>query len=293
VDLSSQEEARQKERQDIDWDLIKKEDGQISEIIEVEVDTGKHTEKGNTNIQAVKKEDLTSMEADQLKTNVEQVQSDCLIEPVEEPNAWDNHSSEVLSVTEAAQEADKDGWPKWQDVRQSKRLRDSGISQIKMGGQAQDKKPMDSDVEGIDSMHQNSFAVLSNPQIISLANKMGIHSDSITFEKIDLLKDLENTRMKLNEHACAPVEHNDTVEAADPPLEEHNVIEWGSEDSDENPYIEIVSVKKSRSSKKKKRKPRARKNLPLEDSFHSEGDKSKVCPRFNLRDRNTIKKVIK
>jgi hypothetical protein len=30
---------------------------------------------------------------------------------------------------------------------------------------------------------------------------MGIHSESITFEKIDVLKDMETARMKLNEYS--------------------------------------------------------------------------------------------
>ena len=57
--------------------------------------------------------------------------------------------------------------------------------------------------------------------------------------------------------------------------------------------IVINSVRKSRSSKKYKRKTRAIRNPPLEESVNSKGGKSKVSPRFNLRDRNTIKKVIK
>ena len=77
------------------------------------------------------------------------------------------------------------------------------------------------------------------------------------------------------------------------PLEDHNVLEWGYEESEEEPYVVITSVGKSRSSKKYRRKTRAIKNLPLEDSVNSEGHKSKVSPRFNLMDRKTIKKVIK
>jgi hypothetical protein len=52
-------------------------------------------------------------------------------------------------------------------------------------------------------------------------------------------------------------------------------------------------VRKSISSKKGKKKSRVVKKHPLDVSIGSEGDKSKVSTRFNLRDRNTIKKVVK
>lgn len=54
--------------------------------------------------------------------------------------------------------------------------------------------------EGIILENQNSFAVLNNIHIASLASKMGVHADSLSFERIDVLKDLENARMKLNDH---------------------------------------------------------------------------------------------
>jgi hypothetical protein len=185
----------------------------------------------------------------------------------------------------------KDGWSKWQDVRQSKRIRDNGAFQQKMGDQAPSKILQDMKPEGTLTVHQNSFAVLSNPQIIDLASKMGVHSESISFEKIDLLKDLENTRMKLNEHSIADQSIN--LEEVTLLLEEQNILEWGSKESDEEPIVLIPSVRKSRSLKKGKKKSRAVKKHPLDVSVGSEGDKSKVSPRFNLRDRNTIKKVYK
>jgi len=52
--------------------------------------------------------------------------------------------------------------------------------------------------------------------------------------------------------------------------------------------------RKSKSSKKKyKKKSRVNKNQPSVGSDASVGDVSKVSPRFNPRDRKTIKKVIK
>jgi type III secretory pathway component EscV len=177
------------------------------------------------------------------------------------------------------QELNQDGWPAWQQVRQSKRIKVAGVSHLKLDDQNQTKNK-EMGMEGNFSLQQNSFAVLANSQIVSLANQMGIDSDSISFEKIDLLKDLENARMKLNEQSSVTV---DKV-----------VLDWGSEDSEEEPLILVNSVRKSRSSKKKaKRKTRVLRNPPFEDSVNSDGGKSKVSPRFNLRDRKTIKKVYK
>jgi hypothetical protein len=194
---------------------------------------------------------------------------------------------------ESTQEANWDGWPAWQEVRQSKRIKGAGVSHLKLGGKDQSKLSKDLETEGNSSLQQNSFAVISNPHIISLASMMGISSDSIFFEKIDLLKDLENARMKLNDHATVVVEQPVNLEGDTLPLNDHNVLDWGYEESEEEPMIVINSIRKSRSSKKYKRKTRAIRNPPLEESVNSKGGKSKVSPRFNLRDRNTIKKVIK
>jgi hypothetical protein len=114
----------------------------------------------------------------------------------------------------------------------------------------------------------------------------------LLFEKIDVLKDLENARMKLNEHSSNLRDQGNNMEGEVFPLEDQPVLEWGSKESEEEPCVFTVSVRKSRSSKKKlKRKPRATKTHPFEGFIDSVGDKSKVSPRFNLRDRRTIKKV--
>ena len=160
-----------------------------------------------------------------------------------------------------------------------------------MGDQAQNKMTANLEDKGICSSDQNSFAVLNNTSIVSLAINMGMHSESLTFEKIDLLKDLENARMKLNEHSNATSEHIDNENL---PLEDQPLLEWGSDESKEEPCFVTVSARKSRSSKKKyKRKARVSKSQPLAGLDNSVGVESKVSPRFNLRDRKTIKKVVK
>jgi hypothetical protein len=208
-------------------------------------------------------------------------------------NVWDKQAAAKDTDMGNVQEINQDGWPAWQQVRQSKRIKVAGVSHLKLDDQTQIKKNKEMGMEGNSSLQQNSFAVLANSQIVSLANQMGIDSDSISFEKIDLLKDLENARMKLNEQSSVTVDHAVNLEDEMLPLNDHNVLDWGSEDSEEEPLILVNSVRKSRSSRKAKRKTRVLRNPPFEDSVNSDGGKSKISPRFNLRDRKTIKKVYK
>jgi len=131
---------------------------------------------------------------------------------------------------EVEKEVDQTGWPVWQEVRQSKRIKATGTFHLNRADHAQGKLSQNKEDEGNLPIQQNSFAVLANTHIIELANKMGIQSESITFEKIDVLKDLEYARMKLNEHSSTDVEQTIVLEDENLPLEDHNVIEWGSEE---------------------------------------------------------------
>jgi hypothetical protein len=47
-------------------------------------------------------------------------------------NPWENYGAETEPMVENGQK--EDDWPAWQQVRQSKRLRDSGTSHLKMEG---------------------------------------------------------------------------------------------------------------------------------------------------------------
>lgn len=77
------------------------------------------------------------------------------------------------------------------------------------------------------------------------------------------------------------------------PLEDQNVLDWGTKDSKEDSCVVIPSSRKNRSSKKCKRKGRRNKDHPAVGPSKYVGDEPKVSPRFNLWDRTTIKKVYK
>jgi hypothetical protein len=292
VDMSSQEERQQNVNQDIDWDLIQKEDEHevVVNMIAGDTDHGKNSIKDSAQEDSAN-QDILVKETSQLEEMVETAQIDKVQGPVEKLNTWENQAIKLQAVMEQEQDVDKERWPTWQDVRQSKRIRANDSFQQKMGDQAASKNLQVMEDEGTLIIHQNSFAVLSNSHIIDLATKMGVQSESMSFEKIDLLKDLENARMKLVEHSSAPENQVINLEESNLPLEDQNTLDWGSDESEEEPLVLIASVRKSRSSKKGKKKVRASKKHPADVSVGTKGDKSKVSPRFNLRDRNTIKKI--
>jgi hypothetical protein len=289
AEMSSQDERHQKVSQDIDWDLIQKQEDVVT-VMAVDTVNGDSNVK-DSNQEASADYDILAKETSQLEGMFEKAQTDTVQGPVEELTAWENQANNLQAVMDKEQGVGKEGWSTWQDVRQSKRIRANGSFQQKMGEQATSKNLQNMEDEGTLAIHQNSFAVLSNTHIIDLAVKMRVQFESMSFEKIDLLKDLKNARMKLNEHSNAPVDQVINLEENNLPLEDQNILEWGSEESEEEPLVLIASVRKSRSSKKGKKKTRVTKKHPIDVSVDSKGDKSKVSPRFNLRDRNTIKKV--
>jgi hypothetical protein len=97
--------------------------------------------------------------------------------------------------------------------------------------------------------------------------------------------------MKLNEHSIANQSIN--LEEVTLPLEEQNILEWGLKNLMKNLLFWLLVWEKVDPRKKGKKKSRAVKKHPLDVSVGSKGDKSKVNPGFNLKDRNTIKKVYK
>ncbi|RLN16949.1 hypothetical protein C2845_PM02G15090 [Panicum miliaceum] len=84
------------------------------------------------------------------------------------------------------------------NTRQSDRLKKQGLGNMKIANKAEallEKK----NVEGNYIPFKNSFAVLSNNELIIRAGKLEVETQNLTFEKIVLLKDLEKARASLNE----------------------------------------------------------------------------------------------
>jgi 3-polyprenyl-4-hydroxybenzoate decarboxylase len=87
--------------------------------------------------------------------------------------------------------------------------------------------------EGNTSFH-NSFSVLDNVKIISLATLMGVLIPSNNFDIIDIMKDLENARHALNKIKNVPcVEENDDVGHMDEvQMSEIPLLDWYQNDSE-------------------------------------------------------------
>jgi hypothetical protein len=83
-------------------------------------------------------------------------------------------------------------------TRQSQRLKEQGLGAIKIAEKAATavKKK---NLEGNFSKHQNSFAVLSNNEIIDRSRKMGVRIENNILEKCDMLRELEKARANLCE----------------------------------------------------------------------------------------------
>jgi hypothetical protein len=79
-------------------------------------------------------------------------------------------------------------------VRQSGRLQDQLLKQYEIPHQGVNKKRY---LEGMNLTDQNSFAILNNVEIVSLAVGMGIETSNMNFDEIDLMKDLEVARHAL------------------------------------------------------------------------------------------------
>jgi hypothetical protein len=134
------------------------------------------------------------------------------VDPVDLANVWEGYSSEGFAVQGKDQEISKDEWPKWQEVRQSKRIRANATFQRKINEQVLSDDHHEVEKEGTIATHSNSFAVLSNQHISDLASKMGIHTHSISLEKINMLKDLENARMDMVNKSEGSVDQSKCLE---------------------------------------------------------------------------------
>lgn len=181
----------QKESQEINWDLLQEEDGQDTKTIEMELENDIEKDKDKSVLSpAVEEKEVDITEKDQIKDMVVGDQVKDNNTAMEGQNGWELRGVDIPAGKESIPEVNKDGWPAWQEVRQGKRIKDAGLSHLKLDGKDQnmDKDPAN---EGNLALQQNSFAVFSNPHIISLANMMGIDSDSMSFEKLIYLKTLK------------------------------------------------------------------------------------------------------
>jgi hypothetical protein len=107
-------------------------------------------------------------------------------------------------------------------TRQSQRIKEQGQEGVKMA----DKAALVAQKKNLEGNHlklKNSFAVLSNNELIVRAGKMGVETSRIDMEKIELIKDLETARANM-ENRMEDTHESSEIENMIPlPLEEMNI----------------------------------------------------------------------
>jgi hypothetical protein len=120
-------------------------------------------------------------------------------------------------------------------TRQSQRIKEQGLEGIKIA----DKAALVAQKKNLEGNHlklKNSFAVLSNNELIVRAGKMGVETSRIDMEKIELIKDLEAARANM-ENRMEDTHESAEIENIVPlPLEVMKYIEWKSDSSHEEGF---------------------------------------------------------
>jgi hypothetical protein len=171
-------------------------------------------------------------------------------------------------------------------TRQSQRIKEQGLEGVKMA----DKAALVAQKKNLEGNHlklKNSFAVLSNNELIVRAGKMGVETSRIDMEKIELIKDLETARANM-ENRMEDTNESSEIENMIPlPLEEMKYIEWKSDSSDEEGF-RVASKKRSRKKGRKSRITTFKETKgagphPLDVTSPFEGGSTRHCAKYNLR----------
>jgi hypothetical protein len=103
------------------------------------------------------------------------------------------------SITEDVEDINKENAnPEKITTRQSQRIKEQGLGGVNITEKAvfaAQKK----NLEGNHLNLKNSFAVLSNNELVTRSRKMGVNVGEVDLEKFDILKDLERARANLKE----------------------------------------------------------------------------------------------
>jgi len=162
--------------------------------------------------------------------------------------------------------------------KQSDRILKQNNANIKIAEKAEAHLAL-KNLEGNSLSSNNSFAVLENIDITIKAGKLGIDSQSLTYERIDMLKELEKARAGLIEKKDVNNDSINSLGMTSLPSEEMKLLEWYSENSDEDGF-QLVSSRKSR---KKKRASCLGQKRKLEVSFPHLQRGRPLWPRGNPR----------
>jgi hypothetical protein len=134
-------------------------------------------------------------------------------------------------------------------TRQSQRIKEQGLG----GAKITEKAIVAAQKKNLEGNHlnlKNSFAVLSNNELVSRSRKMGVKVGEADLEKFDILKDLEKARANLKEKVNSKDNEDMGKTEENLPLEEMKYLEWKSEDSGEENFHLVTSRRKKKKQKK-------------------------------------------
>jgi hypothetical protein len=171
-------------------------------------------------------------------------------------------------------------------TRQSQRIKEQGMGGVNITENAvvaAQKK----NLEGNHLNLKNSFAVLSNNELVSRSRKMGVNVGEVDLEKIDILKDLEKARANLKERINSKDKEDKEKNEENLPLEEMKYLEWKSEDSGEENFHLVTSRRKKKNKRRmqmqKKEYPGGERVHPLDETIPPVGGVLRSCSKYNLR----------
>jgi hypothetical protein len=149
--------------------------------------------------------------------------------------------------SEKENKQDKLAVQEWKQVRQSKRGKEQE-QKINDEEKSAEKAEISKD-EGNNLLSKNSFAVLASENLINIAVKMGIDQAGLSFDSINILKDLEAARAALN-NPMSTVTLDTNVELEEiPPLSEEITESWQTEESEAEVCPVASSLKKKEENK--------------------------------------------
>jgi hypothetical protein len=156
-----------------------------------------------------------------------------------------NSQEQQENMAAAGDKQEKLAVNEWQVVRQSKRGKDQEQRSNGKEGNSAERITQDK-VEGNMSITKNSFAVLDSSKLIDIAGNMGIDRGVLSFDNIDMLRDLEIARAALNNPVIPMnMESSENLEE-NSPFSENNIGGWQTDESESEVCPIASSIKKKK-----------------------------------------------
>jgi hypothetical protein len=179
----------------------------------------------------------------------------------------------------------KSSTPEQGAIGQSQRVKEQGPGAINIAEKAT-LAAQKRNLEGNYLNLKNSFAVLSNTDLMSRSKKMGVKIGEGDLQKFDILKELEVVRDNLN-RKLSNIEDKEKEDSEEMlPLEEMKYLDWKSNSSKEEDLQTMTSRMKKRNKKrlhKRKEQSGGGRGHPSDESTPPDRGVLRSCSKYNLR----------